>query len=209
MTSRLAAALLLIAIAPVLAICALGILLEDGLPVLFRQARIGRGGRPFLLLKMRSMKTGGTGTKITAHGDSRITTCGKVIRRYKLDELPQLWNVFRGEMRFIGPRPEVPEYVDISDPRWVAVLSVEPGITDLASLTFRNEEALLSQQEHVENFYRDTLLPRKLDMSAYYISHRSFTTDLKLISLTVWHSLHPQKHDSRHIAEQFAYTYRG
>jgi lipopolysaccharide/colanic/teichoic acid biosynthesis glycosyltransferase len=209
MIFRLAAALLLIAVAPVLAICALGILLEDGLPVLFRQARIGRGGRPFLLLKMRSMKAGGTGTKLTAHGDSRITTCGRFIRHYKLDELPQLWNVLRGDMRFIGPRPEVPEYVDIFDSRWAEVLSVEPGITDLASLAFRNEEALLGQQEHVENFYRDTLLPRKLDMSVYYIHHRSFTTDLRLISLTVWHSLRPKQHDSRQIAEQFTYTYRG
>jgi len=203
--SRFGAALLLIAIAPVLAICAGCILLEDGPPVLFRQRRIGRRGRPFQLLKMRSMQSGGAGAKITADGDSRITACGRVIRRYKFDELPQLWNVLCGDMRFIGPRPEVPEYVNISDPRWAAVLSVKPGITDLASLAFRNEENLLCEQEHIEDFYRNCLLPRKLDMSAYYISHRSFKTDLRLISLTIWHSLHPQQHDTRHIAELFAY----
>lgn len=207
--TRFAAGLLLIAIAPVLAICALSILAEDGPPVLFRQVRIGKGGRPFRLLKMRSMRLGGAGATITAHGDSRITACGKVIRRYKFDELPQLWNVFCGDMHFIGPRPEVPEYVNASDPRWAAVLSVEPGITDLASLAYRNEEALLCEQEQIEDFYRDSLLPRKLDMSAYYIRHRSFTTDFKLISLTIWHSLRPQQHDARQIAEQFAYTYRG
>jgi lipopolysaccharide/colanic/teichoic acid biosynthesis glycosyltransferase len=203
--SQIAAGLSLVAVAPIVAVCALALIVEGGGPVFFRQCRIGRNGRPFDLLKLRSMRHASHGTRITARGDSRITGVGKLLRSYKLDELPQLWNVLRGEMSFIGPRPEVPEYVDLSDPRWQAVLSVKPGITDLASLAFLNEENLLFRQKDFESFYRDWLLPRKLDLSAYYIRTRSFSTDVRLIALTIRHSILPHQYDPRQIAKQFAY----
>jgi lipopolysaccharide/colanic/teichoic acid biosynthesis glycosyltransferase len=203
--TRIAAGLLLIAAAPLLAVCAVAILLEIGRPVLFRQLRIGRSGRPFQILKLRTMKFAVGSCNITADGDTRITLSGRMMRRYKIDEFPQLWNVLCGEMNFIGPRPEVPEYVDLSDRRWQTVLSVRPGITDLASLAFRNEEILLSQQHDIERFYHDWLLPRKLDMSAHYIRHRGFTSDAKLLVLTIRHSLVPRQHDPTHIAQEFEY----
>jgi lipopolysaccharide/colanic/teichoic acid biosynthesis glycosyltransferase len=203
--SQIAAVLALITVAPVVAVCAFALAVEDGGPVFFCQHRIGKNGKVFDLVKLRSMKKASSGTKITARNDSRITTVGRVLRKYKIDELPQLWNVFRGDMSFIGPRPEVPEYVDLSDKRWQRVLSVKPGITDLASLAFRNEEDLLGKQGNVASFYRDWLLPRKLDLSAHYIQTRSFTTDAKLIALTLRHIALPRLHDRHQVAKQFAY----
>jgi lipopolysaccharide/colanic/teichoic acid biosynthesis glycosyltransferase len=203
--SPIAAVLALITVAPIVAVCALALVIEDDRPVFFRQHRIGKNGKIFDLVKLRSMKKVSSGTKITARNDSRVTTVGKVLRKYKIDELPQLWNVLRGEMGFIGPRPEVPEYVDLSDQRWQRVLSVKPGITDLASLAFRNEEDLLGEQGDVASFYRDWLLPRKLDLSAHYIQTRSFTTDVKLIALTLRHIALPRQHDRHQVAKQFAY----
>jgi lipopolysaccharide/colanic/teichoic acid biosynthesis glycosyltransferase len=203
--SPIAAGLSLIVVAPMVAVCALALVVEDGGPVFFRQRRMGKNGRTFDLVKLRSMKKESSGSKITARSDSRVTTVGKVIRQYKIDELPQLWNVLRGDMGFVGPRPEVPEYVDLSDPRWQRVLSVKPGITDLASLAFRNEELLLGGQGDVDRFYRDWLLPRKLDLSAHYIRTRSLATDVKLIALTVRHTALPHQHDRHQVAKQFAY----
>jgi Sugar transferases involved in lipopolysaccharide synthesis len=203
--SPIVAVLAIITVAPIVTVCALALVIEDGGPVFFRQRRIGRNGRPFDLVKLRSMKRVASGGKITARNDSRITTVGKVLRKYKIDELPQLWNVFRGDMSFIGPRPEVPEYVDLSDERWQKVLLVKPGITDLASLAFRNEEDLLGDHGDVASFYRDWLLPRKLDLSAHYIRTRSFFADVKLIGLTLRHIAFPRQHDRHRIAKQFAY----
>jgi lipopolysaccharide/colanic/teichoic acid biosynthesis glycosyltransferase len=127
------------------------------------------------------------------------------LREYKIDELLQLWNVFRGDMSFVGPRPEVPEYVDLSDPRWRAVLAVTPGITDLASLVFRHEERLLSGHSDVEKFYREWLLPRKLDLSTHYLRTRSLATDARLIALTLKHVFFRGEFDLDDIARQFAY----
>jgi lipopolysaccharide/colanic/teichoic acid biosynthesis glycosyltransferase len=192
-------------VAPVVAVCAFALLVEDGGPVFFRQRRIGKNGKPFDLLKLRSMKQVSSGTKITARSDSRITIVGKVLRKYKIDELPQLWNVLHGDMAFVGPRPEVPEYVDLSNPQWQRVLSVKPGITDLASLAFRNEEDLLGGQGNVDRFYRDWLLPRKLDLSAHYIRTRSFLSDVRLIAFTLKHTVLPHRHDRHQVAKQFDY----
>jgi lipopolysaccharide/colanic/teichoic acid biosynthesis glycosyltransferase len=203
--SRVVAGLLLISVAPLLGICAVAILLEDGMPIIFRQQRVGLSGRPFLILKLRTMKRMLGARKITADGDSRITAAGLLMRRYKIDELPQLWNVFRGDMSFIGPRPEVPEYVDLADRRWQAVLSVRPGITDLASLAFRNEQTLLSGRDNIERFYCDWLLPRKLGLSAHYIRTRSLTSDIKLIGMTIRHCLIPSQCEPVHIAQEFKY----
>jgi lipopolysaccharide/colanic/teichoic acid biosynthesis glycosyltransferase len=202
---RTAAGLALILVFPVLVVCALAVFLEDRGPILFRQRRIGRHGRPFLLLKLRSMKTKSMGRSITAGNDTRITAVGKRLREYKIDELPQLWNVFRGDMSLVGPRPEVPEYVDLSDPRWQTVLSVNAGITDLASLVFRHEARLLAEQKDAEKFYRDWLLPRKLDLSAHYIRTRSMTSDARLIALTVRQMFVREQLDGKDMAQQFGY----
>lgn len=203
--SRAIAGSLLVTVSPVLAVCAIIILIEDGGPVLFRQQRIGQAGKPFNLLKLRSMRLRAAGQKITADGDSRITASGHILRHYKLDEVPQLWNVLCGHMNFIGPRPEVPEYVDLSDQRWQTVLSVRPGITDLASLVFINEQTLLSQQHDIESFYRNWLLPRKLDLSTYYIHNRTFLMDLRLLTQTIKDSLFPKHYQPNHITDRFKY----
>jgi lipopolysaccharide/colanic/teichoic acid biosynthesis glycosyltransferase len=203
--TRITAGLSLIAIAPILAACALAVVVEGGGPVFFRQRRIGQNGRPFVLLKLRSMRQVSSGRKVTARCDPRITVVGRILRNYKIDELPQLWNILRGDMSFVGPRPEVPEYVDLSDPRWQSVLSVKPGITDLASLAFRNEESVLFGETDTDKFYREWLLPRKLDLSAYYIRTRSLATDAKLIALTLRHTVLPHQHNRHQIAKKFAY----
>ena len=202
---RAGAALMLLGLIPLFAVCAVGIVVTDRGPVLFRQRRIGKDGRPFMLLKLRSMKAGGAGPGITGAGDQRITPFGKLLRDYKIDELPQLWNVVRGEMSVIGPRPEVPEHADVADVRWQAVLSARPGLTDLASLVFRHEEQLLSGHAHPEQFYREWLLPRKLDLSAHYIRSRSLKSDIRLVALTVRHVLIRRGHCGHEIARQFDY----
>lgn len=202
---RTAAGLALIGAIPVLAVCALAVLLEDWGPVIFRQPRIGKNGRSFLLLKLRSMKPMSTGGKITARSDTRITAVGRRLREYKIDELPQLWNIVRGEMSLVGPRPEVAEYVDLLDPRWQTVLSVKPGLADLASLVFRHEERLLAEQMDAEKYYRNRLLPRKLDLSVHYIGTRSLTSDIRLIALTLRYILLRDQLDRNAIAQRFAY----
>jgi lipopolysaccharide/colanic/teichoic acid biosynthesis glycosyltransferase len=203
--SRVIAAGALLAVSPLLALCALAIIIEDGRPVFFRHHRIGFGGRPFSLLKLRSMRTCSGGPRITAGGDARITIVGKLLRDYKLDELPQLWNVVAGDMQFVGPRPEVPEYVDLSNPMWQTVLSVPPGITDPTSLVYRNEERLLAQHKDMESFYRELLLPVKLELSAHYVRTRSLATDLRVIVLTLKHVFIRAEVDPNEIKRQFAY----
>lgn len=182
----------LVALAPVFAVVALAILLEDGRPIFFRQTRIGRSGRPFLLWKFRSMRNGLSGTAITAGGDPRITRVGALIRRYKVDEFPQFWNVTRGDLRLVGPRPEVAPYVDLTDPTWRAVLSVTPGITDLATLVFRNEEEQLRAVDDPESYYRLVILPAKLALNLEYLERRTIWTDVKLLFLTARFSLFPR-----------------
>ncbi len=131
-------------LAPLLALLALVVFLSSGPPVLFAQKRVGRDGRPFRLLKFRTMRTdAGPGPAITASGDARVTRIGRVLRATKLDELPQLINVLRGDMSLVGPRPEVPRYVARYDDRQRGVLRVRPGLTDPASVHFRDEEQLL------------------------------------------------------------------
>src|SRR5262245_29839914 len=131
---RVFAALALLAAFPILVLVAVAIAIEDGMPVLFRQLRIGKDGISFELLKFRSMRRGMSGPTLTKSRDRRITRVGCFIRRYKLDELPQLWNVLRGELNLIGPRAEVPGFVDLSNPLWRSTLRVKPGITGLATL---------------------------------------------------------------------------
>jgi lipopolysaccharide/colanic/teichoic acid biosynthesis glycosyltransferase len=185
------ASVLLILFAPLLAISVLCVMLEDGTPLLYRQRRIGKGGRPFMILKIRSMQAGSAGATVTASGDRRVTKTGAWLRRLKVDELPQLFNVLRGDMSLIGPRPEVPEYVALQEEVWRKVLEVRPGITDLASLAFRDEEAILGPCSDPETYYRIVILPEKLRLNLWYQRTRSLALDLKLLWLTARYSFFP------------------
>jgi lipopolysaccharide/colanic/teichoic acid biosynthesis glycosyltransferase len=194
------AALLLLGLAsPLLLLIAAAVRCQDGGPAFFRQERIGRGGRPFRLWKFRTMRAGRSGAVITRSGDHRITRVGAVLRAYKLDELPQLWNVLRGDMSLIGPRPEVPCFVDQGNPVWQAVHSVRPGITDLATLVFRDEERILAAFADPERGYRETVLPAKLALNLQYLERRSALRDLKLLVLTVRYSFLPAGFDPERV----------
>ena len=172
---------------PILLICAVAIRLDSQGPVFFRQRRVGKHGRPFEIVKLRSMvdKGEGKGLKLTASHDSRITRVGKWLRRTKIDEIPQLINVLKGEMSFVGTRPEVPEYVSAYTNEQRKVFRLKPGITGPASLAFIDEEQVLAARPDAEDFYLKTLLQRKLDLDLAYCESVSFLGDVRLILSTV------------------------
>ena len=147
----------------------------------YSQIRVGRRFRPFRLYKFRSMYSSRRGPSITAATDSRITRAGRVLRATKLDELPQLWNVLLGDMSLVGPRPEVPEYVEAFRQRYREILEVRPGITDLASLRFQNEEQVLAAASDPLQEYRTVVLPAKLDLADEYLRRRSLSLDLSIL----------------------------
>ena len=179
-------ALGLVLLAPLLVLIALWIKLDSPGPVFFRQERVGRFGVPFRIHKFRTMAAHGAGPLITVGDDERITRAGSALRRAKLDELPQLIDVLRGAMSFVGPRPEVPRYVAVYPPELRdKVLSVRPGITDLASIQYRDESALLARAADPEREYREVVLPAKLRLAAEYVDHATLATDLRLIVLTL------------------------
>jgi lipopolysaccharide/colanic/teichoic acid biosynthesis glycosyltransferase len=200
----LASALGLIILSPVLLVIAVAIVAETGFPILHRQQRIGLRGKPFALFKFRSMRTNAGGTRVTAACDPRITRTGGLIRKYKLDEIPQLWNVLRGDMSLVGPRPEVPAFVDLRNRLWQQVLSRKPGITDLATLIYRNEEALLARSSDVERTYREEVLPRKLALNIRYIAERGVLSDLEILFLTVLVSVRPEALDPDWLLRRFS-----
>jgi lipopolysaccharide/colanic/teichoic acid biosynthesis glycosyltransferase len=173
MTGRIAAAVTLVVIAPLLGLIAMALVFEDGKPILFRQVRVGRFGGRFTMYKFRSMRAR-PGLPLTCKGDPRVTRVGRFLRACKLDELPQLWNIVRGEMAWIGPRPEVPEFVDMNDPLWQQVLRMRPGLADAASIAFRDEEQLLATVPDPQDYYRREILPRKLRLSIEHSIRRSF-----------------------------------
>ncbi|MCP4895220.1 MAG: sugar transferase [Actinomycetales bacterium] len=176
------ATVLLIAAVPLMLLAVALVRLESSGRAIFRQTRIGLNGTPFTLLKFRSMTVPKTTDTEFAPGETvRVTIIGRLLRKTKLDELPQLWNVLVGDMSFVGPRPEVPEWTRVHPELWEIVLSVKPGITDPASIEFRNEEAILATAENAEACYRDVILPRKLQLSAEYVRHRSFLGDLRVL----------------------------
>ena len=182
-----ASALLLLILAfPLLAI-ALLIIVKDGSPAVFKQQRIGRQGRPFSILKFRTMKVSAPGEQAVTSGDAdpRITPLGMHLRRHRMDELPQLFNVFKGDMSFVGPRPEVPEYVNLGSPLWQKALSVRPGITGPDALAFRDEGKALSQAKNADAHYREHILPSKLAMQAEYAEQRSLAGDLMVLFRTL------------------------
>jgi lipopolysaccharide/colanic/teichoic acid biosynthesis glycosyltransferase len=181
------AAVGLILLGPFLGLIALLVKLGDGGPVFYRQRRIGQHGIPFLIIKFRTMVQNADklGLSITSNGDRRITRVGKLLRKTKLDELPQLWNVLRGEMSLVGPRPEVPRYVELYTPDQRTILNYKPGITDLASLRFRDEESLLHAGEGAEQFYIEQCIPRKLQLNQEYARNANLLTDTWIILQTL------------------------
>jgi lipopolysaccharide/colanic/teichoic acid biosynthesis glycosyltransferase len=179
-------------LSPVLLICALAVRISSPGPILFRQERVGKGGKPFRLLKFRSMRVNAAGAQVTALGDPRITPVGRVLRKTKLDEIPELWNVVRGELSLVGPRPEVPRYVNLGDPMWRCVLSVRPGITDPVTLRLRNEENLMAAADgDRELFYTEILQPYKLRGYWDYINKRTAWSDLMVLIRTFWAVIWP------------------
>ncbi len=180
---------------PLLILITLCIIIFDSRPVLFRQVRVGINGEDFLLNKFRTMRVmrGTSAGSFDAGDSSRITKIGSFLRRTKLDELPQLWNVLKGDMSFVGPRPEVRKWVDAYPARWAMVLTVKPGITDPASIYYRNEEELLSKADDPAAYYREHILPHKLDLYENYVQTRSFFCDLYLIYKTLEVVLCPKK----------------
>ncbi|MDY6027606.1 MAG: sugar transferase [Prevotella sp.] len=178
----------LLCLAPVFVVMAIWIKLDSRGPVFYRQTRVGRYGRDFRIFKFRSMRVGSDkGRQITVgERDPRITRFGYFIRRYKIDELPQLINVFLGDMSIVGPRPEVRKYVDLYSEEQRKVFQVRPGITDLASIKYRNENELLSQVDDPDTYYIDVIMPDKLAINLEYIRHQSFMGDIKIIFNTLF-----------------------
>src|SRR5262245_45241906 len=183
------AAALLVLLAPVLGLLAVLVRVTSPGPAFFRQTRIGRNGRPFELVKLRTMRADAPsiGPTITAGADPRITWFGARLRHAKLDELPQLWNVVRGDMSLVGPRPEVPRYVARYCPAARAALRVRPGLTDPASLAMADEAAVLGRCDDPERVYTEELLPWKLALSLAYLERRTVWTDLGVVARTATH----------------------
>ena len=177
----------LIMLSPLLAAVGLAALMTAGRPVLFSQERVGHRGRPFKVLKFRTMEV----LKDAERGlfepgsRTRVTPFGRILRAYKIDELPQLWNVLKGEMSFVGPRPEIRKWVEAYPDRWRKVLSVKPGITDPASIVYRDEEEILAASSDPEKTYRDVILPHKLSLYENYVASRTFWGDLRIILATL------------------------
>ena len=178
----------LIVLAPFFLIIAILIKSNSKGPVFYKQDRVGKGGMLFKLFKFRTMKVGADrATAITVgHRDSRITPMGYYLRKFKLDELPQLINVLKGEMSLVGPRPELEKFVKLYDEQQRKVITVKPGITDYASIQFRNENALLEGKSDPVDFYIREIMPVKLDLNLQYIANQSFLTDLKIIGQTIF-----------------------
>lgn len=160
---------------------------SSGRPVLFRQRRIGWRGREFVILKFRTMNVavGADAGSFDMGSSARVTRVGRILRAWKLDEVPQLWNVVRGEMSLVGPRPEVHKWIEVYPDRWKRVHEVRPGMTDSASILFRDEEALLAKSGDPERTYREDVLPRKLDLYEEYVRRHSLWGDFGIVCRTL------------------------
>jgi len=188
------AAIGLLVLSPVLLVLLLLVKLSSPGPVFFRQDRVGRNGNIFRIVKFRSMfeDADKRGPPITSAGDYRTTALGRLLRRLKLDELPQLWNVLKGDMSLVGPRPEVPCYVECYSASQRQVLAVRPGITDPGSILYRHEEQLLGDQPDPDRYYKEVVLPDKLNLNLKYLNHMSFSYDLSLLLQTIGCIVLPQ-----------------
>lgn len=172
---------------PVLLVVAVLIRIKmPGGPVIFRQQRVGRDGRLFTMYKFRSMTVGHGGSSVSVAGESRITPLGAKLRKYKLDELPELWNVLIGDMSFVGPRPDVPGYADKLEGEDRLILKLRPGITGPASLKYRNEEEILALQSNPQRYNDEVIFPDKVRINLEYYHNHSFLGDLKLIFQTIF-----------------------
>ncbi len=173
----------LLVLFPLMLLIAILVKAEDGGGVFFRQERVGRGGRPFRMWKFRTMipYASALGPSLTVAGDRRITRVGGWLRAHKLDELPQLFNVVAGEMTLVGPRPEVPRYVDMYTPEQRSVLDLEPGITDRASIMFADESALLAGQDDPEGYYIEKVIPEKIRINLEYADQATSLSDLRVL----------------------------
>lgn len=171
---------------PVLLVVAILIRIKmPGGPVIFKQKRVGRNGRLFTMYKFRSTTVGHGGSSVSVAGESRITPLGAKLRHYKLDELPELWNVLIGDMSFVGPRPDVPGYADQLKGKDREVLKLRPGITGPASLKYRDEEDLLATQSDPQKYNDEVIFPDKVRINLYYLHHYSFIKDIEMIFCTV------------------------
>ena len=171
---------------PVLIVVAILIKVKmPGGPAFFTQKRVGRNGKLFTMYKFRSMTVDHGGSSVSVAGESRITPLGAKLRKYKLDELPELWNVFIGDMSFVGPRPDVPGYADALTGEDREVLKLRPGITGPASLKYRNEEELLATVDDPQRYNDEVIFPDKVRINRYYLHHYSFLMDIKMIFATV------------------------
>lgn len=171
---------------PILLIVAILIRMKmPGGPVLFTQKRVGLNGKLFTMYKFRSMTVGHGGSSVSVAGERRITPFGAKLRRYKLDELPELWNVLIGDMSFVGPRPDVPGYADQLEGKDRDVLKLRPGITGPASLKYRDEEEMLTKQADPQKYNDEVIFPDKVRINLYYLHHYSFVKDIQMIFCTV------------------------
>lgn len=177
----------LICLAPVMLVVSILIRIKmPGGPVIFKQQRVGQYGRLFTVFKFRSMNVAGEGrTSIASEEEDRITPLGKTLRRYKLDELPELWNVLKGDMSFVGPRPDVPGYADKLEGKDRDILKLKPGITGPASLKYRQEEDLLNSVTNPQEYNDKVIYPDKVRLNLYYLEHYSFFKDIEMIMCTV------------------------
>ncbi len=176
----------LLAIFPVLLLVAILIVLDSKGGVFYRQVRVGKGSKDFRIFKFRTMRPNADKLGLITVGgrDPRITRIGYYLRKYKIDELPQLINVLVGDMSFVGPRPEVRKYVELYTEKQQKVLEVRPGITDLASIEFRNENEILEKQENPDQYYIDVIMPHKLDINLKYLKNRDLLKDIGIIFKT-------------------------
>lgn len=154
-------------------------------PIFFKQGRVGQFGNIFTMVKFRTMKVDHGGSSISVKGESRITPLGSVLRKYKLDELPELWNVFKGEMSLVGPRPDVPGYADKLEGKDREILKLKPGVTGPASLKYINEEELLGEQEDPITYNNEVIYPDKVRINLNYLENQSFWLDMKILLCTV------------------------
>jgi len=183
---RLAAFAGLVILSPLLLILALLIKIKmpEG-PIIYKQQRVGQHGKRFTIYKLRTMVPSVKGSSVSVKGDSRVTPLGAVLRKYKLDVLPELWNVLIGDMSLVGPRPDVPGYADKLEGADREILKLKPGITGPASLKYANEEEILAKQEDPIKYNDEVIYPDKVRINRQYLKHRSFLLDLKFIILTL------------------------
>ena len=189
-------ALAIIILSPVFVIIAILVIITDGLPIIYKQQRVGKNCKMFTMYKLRTMTNRVVEKDIADLGDSsRITKIGKFLRKNKLDEIPQLWNVLKGDMSIVGPRPELKSRLQYYKSHWVKVYSVRPGITGNSSIIFRNEEELLKGVDNPQQYYIDVLLPKKIAMYEEYVDKRNFIYDLSIIFKTIMSIFFGKKYD--------------